>query len=182
MLADLALLAATAEGLRCFLDAFDVAYGRWGLVTNAAKTEVMLVAGAAALAWEGCQQQQLEHCMLVRAGCQQGWHTTCLQPPLSAAPHGEWLCPGCVRAGGARGDVWRPQIAVHGKPLACVNRFKYLAPCFESIISLGADIARRTQLTAHAFWQLERPVLRKACVSLSTRISVCICMVMSVVW
>ena len=32
-------------------------------------------------------------------GCDVGYHLRCLQPPLSAVPEGEWLCPKCTECG-----------------------------------------------------------------------------------
>jgi hypothetical protein len=35
--------------------------------------------------------------MLLCDHCNTGWHTACLDPPLRAAPRGDWFCPYCVR-------------------------------------------------------------------------------------
>ena len=32
---------------------------------------------------------------LVCDQCGEAWHLTCLVPPLSAVPDGDWYCPGC---------------------------------------------------------------------------------------
>jgi hypothetical protein len=37
--------------------------------------------------------------MLLCDYCDEGWHLSCLQPPLSAIPDGDWLCPRCEQAG-----------------------------------------------------------------------------------
>jgi hypothetical protein len=37
--------------------------------------------------------------------CNSGYHTYCLQPPLSEVPEGVWLCPECVEAGYTEQEV-----------------------------------------------------------------------------
>lgn len=39
--------------------------------------------------------------MLLCDGCQRGWHTFCLTPPLPAVPEGDWFCPLCADSQGA---------------------------------------------------------------------------------
>jgi hypothetical protein len=33
--------------------------------------------------------------MLLYDQCQRGWHMTCLRPPLTSLPFGQWSCPRC---------------------------------------------------------------------------------------
>jgi hypothetical protein len=42
-----------------------------------------------------CGNTTPEDTMLLCDGCRTGWHTTCLQPPLTAIPHDDWFCPTC---------------------------------------------------------------------------------------
>ena len=95
---DIVVLASSATGLEQFLLALEAACQRWGLVINPDKTELMLVGGAAATACEQCQRLQPEGSMLICDGCEAGWHLQCLDPPLQAAPEGDWLCPTCQLA------------------------------------------------------------------------------------
>ena len=43
-----------------------------------------------------CAGSHDEHLLLLCDGCDKGYHTSCLTPPLLAVPEGEWLCPACV--------------------------------------------------------------------------------------
>jgi hypothetical protein len=174
---DLAVLASTAEGLQRFITAFEAACQRWGLVISGPKTELMLVGGATALACEAQQctargGRQTAKDMIICDGCERGWHMGCLATPLHHAPEGTWHCPGCLAAGGPRGDAWRPPIVAGGRPLAWVEKFKYLGSNFSSTGSLDADLARRFQLAGHAFRQLATPFFRQRCIPIRTRVSV----------
>ena len=40
--------------------------------------------------------QSRAHDMLLCDGCDLGFHTFCLDPPLSAAPLASWYCPHCL--------------------------------------------------------------------------------------
>ena len=42
-----------------------------------------------------CQLPDHEELMLLCDCCGAGWHTYCLQPPLSTIPVGNWFCPDC---------------------------------------------------------------------------------------
>lgn len=177
---DLVILARSAEALQRVLAALEAACRRWGLVISTDKTELMLAGGAAALACEACGSPQCAATLLVCDGCERAWHIGCLgQPPAHA--HGcEWLCPHCVAAGGARGDVWRPPITVAGKQLTWVDKFKYLGSIFHENGTLACDLARRVQLAAAAFRRLERPFFRQHCIGLRLRMLVYTAMVTSV--
>jgi hypothetical protein len=39
-------------------------------------------------------REQADH-MLLCDGCEKGFHTFCLNPPLTAVPRGDWFCPKC---------------------------------------------------------------------------------------
>jgi hypothetical protein len=140
----------------------------------------MLVGGAAALTCEACGSPQHAATLLVCDGCERGWHSGCLGQPAAAAPEGEWLCPQCMAAGGPRSNAWRPPIQVAGHQLTWVGKFKYLGSMFHESGSLECDLARRIQLAAAAFRQLERPFFRQHCISLRLRMLVYTAMVTSV--
>ena len=38
--------------------------------------------------------------MLLCDKCDKGFHTTCIDPPLSVVPKGDWYCPNCVQSTG----------------------------------------------------------------------------------
>ena len=48
------------------------------------------------LACEACSSPGQPARMLLCDGCNQGWHTHCLRPPLREVPTGAWLCPRCL--------------------------------------------------------------------------------------
>ena len=179
---DLAVLAATAEGLRQFMAAFEAACQRWGLTISTEKTELMLVGDGAAARCEACSSQAAEATMLLCEGCGLGWHAGCLSPPLVALPRPEddWFCAGCTAAGSAHGSVWQPAVRVGGQRLTWVPKFKYLGCMFSETGDLDLDLARRIQLAAVAFRRLERPFFRQQCIPLHTRMLVFTAMVISV--
>ena len=43
-----------------------------------------------------CGGSHDEHLLLLCDSCDKGYHTSCLSPPLTAIPEGEWLCPLCL--------------------------------------------------------------------------------------
>lgn len=45
-----------------------------------------------------CGNGESEECILLCDGCDDGYHTFCLVPPLTAVPKGEWRCPKCIAA------------------------------------------------------------------------------------
>ena len=46
-------------------------------------------------ACQQCGRDDNEHLLLLCDGCDRGYHTTCLVPPLRYIPEGEWHCPRC---------------------------------------------------------------------------------------
>ena len=48
---------------------------------------------------ELCESTAHPEDLLICDGCDCGYHMTCLQPPLSSIPGGEWLCPRCTPDG-----------------------------------------------------------------------------------
>nr|VZI06096.1 unnamed protein product [Spirometra erinaceieuropaei] len=46
-------------------------------------------------ACEICHSQEDEENLLLCDGCDRGYHTYCLHPPLSSIPEGDWFCPEC---------------------------------------------------------------------------------------
>ncbi|BHF74206.1 PHD and RING finger domain-containing protein 1 [Sparganum proliferum] len=46
-------------------------------------------------ACEICHSQEDEENLLLCDGCDRGYHTYCLRPPLSSIPEGDWFCPEC---------------------------------------------------------------------------------------
>ena len=50
-------------------------------------------------ACESCGFADAEDLMLLCDWCNNGWHTYCLEPKLTAVPKGDWICPTCIRAG-----------------------------------------------------------------------------------
>lgn len=38
------------------------------------------------------------HDLMLCDGCDAAWHASCLTPPLTAVPEGDWLCPTCSGA------------------------------------------------------------------------------------
>ena len=44
----------------------------------------------------GCRGHGMGHLMLLCDGCDAGWHTYCLTPPLGGVPEGAWFCPACM--------------------------------------------------------------------------------------
>ena len=51
------------------------------------------------LACEVCDFPDDEGVMLLCDVCNCGYHTYCLEPPLTAVPKGAWICPSCKAAG-----------------------------------------------------------------------------------
>lgn len=45
-----------------------------------------------------CGNGESEECILLCDGCDDGYHTFCLVPPLTSVPKGEWRCPKCIAA------------------------------------------------------------------------------------
>ncbi len=43
-----------------------------------------------------CGKGDSEECILLCDGCDDGYHTFCLVPPLNTIPKGEWRCPKCI--------------------------------------------------------------------------------------
>jgi hypothetical protein len=43
-----------------------------------------------------CRRHDGDEHMILCDGCDSGYHTFCLDPPLKSIPEGDWLCPHCV--------------------------------------------------------------------------------------
>jgi hypothetical protein len=54
---------------------------------------------------EVCDREEPESHLLLCDICNLGYHTFCLQPPLSAVPSDSWLCPACVEDGYTAAEV-----------------------------------------------------------------------------
>jgi hypothetical protein len=174
---DLAVLAPTAEGLRSFMAALEAACARWGLVISSEKTELMLMAGGAALACEVCGRQDKGGTMVVCDACGRGWHTDCAGLPR--VPADRWQCAACMQ-GPDGGHAWKPAIAIGGRPLAWVDLFRYLGSTYHETGDLDAELSRRIQLAAAAFWRLLGQFFRQRCIRIRTRLLVYDCVVTSV--
>ena len=67
--------------------------------------DVTLARPEAFLACEVCRFMDEEDKMLLCDACGTGWHTMCLDPPLTCVPKGDWLCPRCIKDGVTLEDV-----------------------------------------------------------------------------
>jgi hypothetical protein len=71
-------------------------------------------------------------------------------------------------------------ITIAGKPVAWVEKFKYLGSQFSSDGGLDAELSYRCQRAADAFQRLHKAVWRHTCVQLATKMRDYRCMVASV--
>jgi hypothetical protein len=85
-----------------------------------------------------------------------------------------------VTSGSSGGTAWQPLIEVSGRPLEWVDSFKYLGALFHETGSLEAELGRRVGLAAGCFKRLAKPIFLQKCISLSTRVAVYVCMIISV--
>lgn len=53
-----------------------------------------------------CGEGKAAKYMLLCDGCQRGWHTYCLRPPLEEVPQGSWKCPRCLQPRPRHGLPW----------------------------------------------------------------------------
>jgi hypothetical protein len=58
-----------------------------------------------------CRKKGDDSLMLLCDGCDTGYHTYCLEPPLDAIPEGEWYCTDCVVR--ACNDILKDKPASH---------------------------------------------------------------------
>ncbi len=63
-----------------------------------------------------CEAGESEDCLMLCDGCNTGYHTFCLNPPLSTVPEGDFFCSACTTAGRKRLDV--PTAATAERPLS----------------------------------------------------------------
>ena len=63
---------------------------------------------------EHCQTGNNEHLLLLCDGCDLGYHTTCLNPPMREIPLGAWYCPVCSGVG--VGDAAREGTEEENRP------------------------------------------------------------------
>jgi hypothetical protein len=177
---DLAITAPTAKALSDFFAALEAACKRWGLIISPVKTELMVVGDVDATACTQCGKKEDAKNMLLCHHCSQGCHTKCHQPPLTAIPEGDWVCPTCQPNGASRTNPMQPPISISGVSLPWVSSAKYLGSHFQEDGGLDREISRRIQLSAAAFRQLEHPFYRQRVIRLPTRIQVYHTMVISV--
>lgn len=57
--------------------------------------EVEKVVADDELACKKCENMSNPEWILLCDECNAGWHTTCLNPPLTSIPQGDWFCPNC---------------------------------------------------------------------------------------
>ena len=170
---DLVAVASSPIALQLFMQQLELACQRWGLVISGSKTECMVLDPRQQLPqqWrqrsircQQCGNLQPEDSMLICDCCDSGWHTSCLQPPLQQVPDGDWSCPQCTEAATASGgSISRSEpvrISVAGKPVAWVQKFKYLGSQFATSGSLDAELSFRTQRAGAAFSRLHKAVWR----------------------
>ena len=48
-------------------------------------------------ACEVCKSKDDEDSMVLCDGCDKGYHTYCMDPPIEEIPEGDWFCPECVK-------------------------------------------------------------------------------------
>lgn len=60
---------------------------------------------------EACGGGHAEDRIVLCDHCNLGWHLFCLDPPLSAVPPGDWICPRCSLKGAAWGSLRVPLLA-----------------------------------------------------------------------
>eukprot|EP00887_Chlorella_sp_A99_P003058 scaffold9.g3058.t1 len=191
---DLVAVASRAASLQLFVRHFEAACQRWGLAISSSKTECMVLDPRR----QQCDAQQrmnntrCQRChsladgMLLCDRCDAGWHIGCLQPPLAAAPPGEWLCPPCERAAAVSSGCGNTsssapvRITVADQPVAWVLQFKYLGGMFSTDGGLAAEVARRMQQASYAFERLRAAVWQQRAVPLDTKLTIYHAMVSSV--
>jgi len=66
---------------------------------------------------EVCAREEPQSHLLLCDICNAGFHTFCLQPPLSQVPEGHWLCPHCTEEGYSAADA-----AVRERQRACLKQ------------------------------------------------------------
>ena len=79
----------------------------------------------ASLACRVCGSKARAASMLVCDHCNQGYHMSCLQPPLKEVPEGDWYCPNCSRKRSAptAQDIFDQNVSTHQQetPLTAVD-------------------------------------------------------------
>mgnify|MGYP006281264777 CR=1 FL=1 len=68
------------------------------------------------LACEECKLPDREAYMLLYDACGQGYHMSCLKPPLTRIPKGSWVCPVCVQDGVTPEQVQQLQAVEEAQP------------------------------------------------------------------
>lgn len=75
-----------------------------------------------------CQKGDRAELILLCDNCDQGWHTTCLKPPLSSIPEGSWFCSGCSQSVVADGASSSAGLTQRGKNRAGTSGAGALTP------------------------------------------------------
>ena len=75
-------------------------------------------------ACEVCKSKDDEDSMLLCDGCDKGYHTYCVNPPIEVVPEGDWFCPECVKNNKDKGEAGTPGSADSKKGSARARRRK----------------------------------------------------------
>lgn len=62
--------------------------------------------------------------MLLCDGCDKGYHTYCVDPPIEEVPEGDWFCPECVKNNKDKGEAGTPGSADSRRGSARARRRK----------------------------------------------------------
>lgn len=92
-----------------------------------------------------CQSPDRGDVMLLCDSCGNGYHTFCLQPPLSRVPAGTWVCPECTSSGVTTQQVERQQQVWQQQQQEAGQQAERLTPALQRALQLEGRWIRRHQ-------------------------------------
>ena len=106
-----------------------------------------------------CGRGDAEEAMLLCDGCDDSYHTFCLNPPLNEIPKGDWRCPCCVAE-----EVSKPTEAFGFEQVGCLNSAnEFYAIQFGFLCFLNCRLPKSTHFRLSVKWLINLRLTTSTC-------------------